>query len=450
MATLVIKLGGSLLTEAASILRLIQAVVAESLAWQQVVVVVSAMGGATDSLRRAIDLAGENNGLRMRPIIHFIYEKHLNLINELFSEAPTRQRLIEYMQGQLSEVLIMCNAVMQNQPPGMATARQYDAVMAAGEQIMTEIVTALLRREIPTVRVPAEAVIATDGTHLNATPYPEQIAQNVKNEILPLLEQKLMVVMAGFIGATNKGVLTTLGRGGSDYTATLLADALAAKEVWICSQVQGIMSADPLVVPHARVIKSLTYDEMLELTYFGMRILHPEAITPLMRANIRLRVLNPLSDQEGTLIQKMETDPTPVLKVITTADGVYVAGPTSFTNTAEFAKAVHAKDPRARLAIAMETGKQALAVFVVPTSEGPDAAQMLAKNLADQLDVAHVTLQAVKVIAIIGANTAPDLEKYKITPLAYASGVGKRYLLAVYPSEFRDVVRKLYNPEILR
>ena len=165
--------------------------------------------------------------------------------------------------------------------------------------------------------VEATEVIVTDDNFGNAAPLMEETERKARARLLPLLEQGIIPVMTGFIGATRAGVPTTLGRGSSDFSATILGRCLPADEVWIWTDVDGVMTADPRIVPDARTLPMISYAEVAELSFFGAKVLHPRTIQPVAKMNIPVRVLNSLNpDHQGTLITNERND-APLVKGIT-------------------------------------------------------------------------------------------------------------------------------------
>jgi aspartate kinase len=380
MATLVMKFGGSLMADARRMGQVAQVILAESLAWNRMVVVVSAMAGVTDTLARAVDLAAGRDGRGFRQVIAGIRDEHLTAIRALFEGEASRRPLIEHVDRILYEALATCDRVLAVQK---AAPRDYDAVMAAGEKIMVNLMTALVRQEgLRAAAIDAEAVIVTDDAHQGAHPLQEATDRCVEDILRPIMDAGIVPLVAGFIGKTRTGALTTLGRGGSDLTATTLAASLRADEVWIWTYVDGIMSADPSLVPGARVISTLSYDEVGELAYFGARVLHPRAVEVLAPHGIPLRVRNPFNlDHAGTLIQARSNED---LKAVTAVDGVLLSSLGRPVDVAEFLGQVQRSvgPAAARPAIVMQSHLRTLLVLVIPTSVGPNAAASAAQRLS--------------------------------------------------------------------
>ena len=201
----------------------------------------------------------------------------------------------------LATLEAFCDSI---QVMGEVTSRGMDTISGFGERMNAQIFSAcLVKAGLRSQPVDASQVIITDDNYQNARPLVEETCKQVNERIVPLLEDGIIPVVTGFIGATKDGIITTLGRGGSDYSASILAECLDATELWNCTDVDGVMTADPSIVPNARVISELTYDEMSEMAYFGARVLHPKTIQPIVEKDIPLRVMNTFNpDNPGTRI----------------------------------------------------------------------------------------------------------------------------------------------------
>jgi aspartate kinase len=176
---------------------------------------------------------------------------------------------------------------------GEATPRALDAVAALGERMSVRLLAAALdARGIPAQLVEATHLIITDSNFQGAHPDFEATARQARKVLDPILSQERVAVVTGFMAANTEGVTTTLGRGGSDYSAAILGAVLPADDVWIWSDVDGVMSADPRLVPQARTIPEMTYREISELAYFGAKVVHPKTIRPVIEAGIGLRICN--------------------------------------------------------------------------------------------------------------------------------------------------------------
>jgi aspartate kinase len=445
MSLLVMKFGGSLTTTAHQLRHVIQIIHAESLAWKRLVVVVSAMSGATDTLLRIVELAGQRDVVAYRRLLSGLRTDHLTLIESLFPAGSARTYLLQMLDQQLFNLMALCERLVQS---GKLLPSHRDEAMAIGERLMASIVATLAQQQgLRAALVQAESVIITDNAHQNARPLRDAIDERAEHILRPLLNNGVVPILAGFIGATRTGETTTLGRGGSDLTATLLAAALGADEVWMWTSVDGIMSADPALVPNARVIPSLTYEEIGELAFFGARLLHPGAIEPLIRPNIPLRVRNPYHlDQDGTLVHATSQQNGRRAKAVTAVDGLYLALRGQPFDLATFLDKVHKSVPSlaANLVIVMQSYQRATLVSVVPTSEGPQAIQEVTRQV--QMLLPDWEVQPVKVIAAIGATTDLRLVLDRnIRPLASALGANERRLIAVQPADVRAALQQLHR-----
>ncbi len=256
-----------------------------------VVVVTSALSGVTDRLLAATRAAAQNghNGQPRAQAAEAIYAAHQAIAAALL--PPERRAAALDVVRQRVETfrrLVEAIAVL-----GEVTPRAYDAVASLGERMSAPLLAAVLEAQgVPAQAVDAAEIIITDRAFQNAQPDLEASTPRIRQRLEPLLEQGITPVVTGFIGATPEGITTTLGRGGSDYTAALLGAALEAAEVHIYTDVNGVMSADPRIVPEARTLPRLSYREVAELAYFGAKVLHPKTIRPVVERGIPLRVRN--------------------------------------------------------------------------------------------------------------------------------------------------------------
>jgi len=265
------------------------------------VVVLSAMSGVTNQLLSGAWAAAEGREADCLRIKDEIRGRHLAVLSALFAEGEEQPRLVEWVEGRLREVerLYTSIAVL-----GELTARGRDHVVAFGEQLSVHVLAAALRRR----GARAEAQLATDlivtDDHFGAaTPIPALTRERLQARVKPLVDQGAIPVITGFIAATEEGVTTTLGRGGSDYTAAIVGAGLDADEVWIWSDVNGILTADPNLVAGARTLRELSYAEASDLAYYGADVLHPKTIRPVIDHSIPLRIKNSLDPADpGTLI----------------------------------------------------------------------------------------------------------------------------------------------------
>jgi aspartate kinase len=311
---IVMKFGGSSVATGKKI-RHVAKLIAENRSEEcGVVVVVSALENVTNQLIQAAEEAKKGNRDYIRKFKQEMLERHLAAAKEAISdkrlEADTGQVLIDRL-GELEQVLTGIVFV------GELTPKSRDNVLSFGEKLSAPIVSGALNDMGVSSQhlTGGEAGIATDnnfgeaGLLMNVTKF------QVKKNLEPLLKKRAVPVVTGFIAATQNGETTTLGRGGSDYTATILGAALEADEVWIWTDVDGLMTADPKIVSSAKTINEMSFQEATELTIFGAKAMHPRALEPARKEGIPVRIRNVFSPaNQGTLITKE--------KKVKTEDGV--------------------------------------------------------------------------------------------------------------------------------
>ena len=267
----------------------------------QTVVVVSAMSGVTNRLIGGARAAAEGRDSVYREIKAALLTRHLDVVETLLTRSRERLDVGGLVEDQLHELERFYRSIAML---GELTPRGSDAVTSFGEQLSCSILAAVLReRGVRAQAVSATDLIVTDDSFGAAMPRVEATRQRLQEQIIPLLERGVIPVITGFVAATETGVTTTLGRGGSDFSAAIIGAGLDADEVWIWSDVDGILTADPNLVPHARTLTELSYAEASELAYFGADVLHPKTIQPVIERGIPLRIVNSFNPEHpGTLI----------------------------------------------------------------------------------------------------------------------------------------------------
>ena len=252
------------------------------------VVVVSALGGVTDQLVAVARMVEEGEADRAAAALKSLLDRHVALASAVTNES--RPAIVGHVNTELNELmgLVHALAVLREVSP-----RSLDAVLAVGEVVSSRIVAAALADAgIPAVWVDARTVLATDAEHTGAAPDMIDTCERTRGRVAPVGAAGSVAVLGGFIGATANGVTTTLGRGGSDYSAAIFGACLGADEIQIWTDVDGMLTADPRIVPQPRVVPHLTFAEASELAYFGAKVLHPSTILPAVGKNIPVRILN--------------------------------------------------------------------------------------------------------------------------------------------------------------
>ncbi len=316
---IVMKFGGTSLEDAASIERVCGIVAARS--ERNPLVVVSAMGKTTDRLVEMARLAAGGDLKGAEGKLAGIAEHHLR---ESAAVVPPgdRENIREFLEGHFDHIrdVIRGLAIV-----GELTPRSMDLILSFGERLSSVVVSHALRNKgLSGVSVDSRSVVLTDGTHNAANVLPEQTAAALGKDVAPLVAEGSTVVMGGFIAGTLEGVTTTLGRGGSDYTASLVGAMLGADEVQIWTDVDGVMTADPSMIADAHRLKIMSFAEAAELAYFGARVLHPATMAPAVEKSIPIRVLNSRRpDNDGTLIVT-EPSARSIVKSIAYKEGITV------------------------------------------------------------------------------------------------------------------------------
>ena len=266
-----------------------------------VIVVTSAMSGVTDALLAAARAAVDGDRARLREVHESLHAKHHAAAGDLLGSGDERHVVLDAIDQRLSELLLLCEAFSVL---GEASPRALDAVSALGERMSVHLLAGALRHlGTPAMPIDGAEVVRTDDTFQNAAPDMAETRKLANDLLSPLLVDSIVPVVTGFIGSTADGVVTTLGRGGSDYSAAILGAALDAHEVWIYTDVDGVMTADPRVVPDVRTLETLSYREMSELAYFGAKVLHPKTVLPALERGIPIRIRNTFRPSHaGTLV----------------------------------------------------------------------------------------------------------------------------------------------------
>ncbi len=280
---------------------------------EEIVVVTSAMSGVTDRLVEISEkVLNGYSEQEIREFIQQIRERHVRALKEAAGEDKETLSEIESQLSELEKVLIGVSYV------GELTPRSRDYILSFGERLSAPILCATLRSMGINSEwfTGYEAGIVTDSNFGQANPIFDITVERVRETLLPRLGKSVPVV-TGFIAGDNKGRITTLGRGGSDFTASIIGSAIDADEIIIWTDVDGILTTDPKLVKEARVIREISYIEAMELAYFGAKVLHPKTIEPAMEKGIPVRVKNSFNPEaEGTLIVKEQEKTSEIVKAI--------------------------------------------------------------------------------------------------------------------------------------
>jgi aspartate kinase len=301
---LVMKFGGTSVADATAMRQVSRIVASAAQRGDRIVVVVSAMSGVTDALLAASDAARHGNLEDATRRVVTVQDRHNAAVDELFSvdafPVPPDGGLALAIAHTCDDVRAVLTSVAVLRE---LTPRGADRVAAAGELMSSRIMAELLcEGGTPARWVDARRTMVTDARFGAAVPL-ESTRTSAAREIMPALDAGEVVVVGGFVGATVDGITTTLGRGGSDYSAAILGAALDAREIQIWTDVDGMLTADPRVVVGAQPVTRLSFEEASELAYFGAKVLHPSTIVPAVEKNIPVRILNTMRPESpGSII----------------------------------------------------------------------------------------------------------------------------------------------------
>jgi aspartate kinase len=324
MQPTIMKFGGTSV-EDANAFRHVGVIVRSEIAAQPVVIV-SAIAGFTNTLLQSVAKATAGDPRGAGRLIEPEFARHTAIAAELLNAdaQATFDKAIGAARAEIRQLHKIIAGHPVTQPP------LQDEIVAFGEHLSSQLLAAVLRENGVAARdVDARRCIRTDENYGSATPQPET-AQETRKELDPLLSTSRIPVLGGFIGSTAQGATTTLGRGGSDYTAALVGAALDAREIQIWTDVSGVLTADPRVVANARTIPVLSYQEAAELAYFGAKVLHPKTIQPAIDKSIPVRVCNSRAPHDpGTLIVSESAATPQTVKAIAHKHGITTVQVTS-------------------------------------------------------------------------------------------------------------------------
>jgi aspartate kinase len=284
------KFGGTSVGSVEALSRATQIIKDAREEYSRVVVITSAMSGVTDLLLQSAMLAAQGNVDFLAEAESLLREKHFAAADALILDQKQCGETKASIDSLIVYLVDLCKAIAVL---GEASPRALDAVASLGERMSVRLLGAVTESAGVRGRViESSEFIVTNSHFQNANPDFAVTRKKTRECLNPLLSDGCVVITTGFIGATPEGVITTLGRGGSDYSAGILGSVLPADDVWIWTDVDGVMTADPRLVPSARTLPEINYSEIAELAYYGAKVLHPKTIRPLVEAGIGLRICN--------------------------------------------------------------------------------------------------------------------------------------------------------------
>ncbi|HEX5807465.1 MAG TPA: aspartate kinase, partial [Anaerolineales bacterium] len=300
--TLVMKFGGTSVGSVNALTGVTRIIKEARENYPRLVVITSAMSGVTDQLLSSAMLAAQGRIDSLPDVEATLKEKHFSAVDALISDEILREETKRQIGRLIESLLDLCKAIAVL---GEASPRALDAVAALGERMSVRLLGAAVRSAgVQAQVVESSEFVVTNSHFQNAHPDFAATTGKTHECLNPLLNEGLVVLTTGFIGATPEGVITTLGRGGSDYSAGIIGSVLPADDVWIWTDVDGVMTADPRLVSSAKTLPEINYSEIAELAYYGAKVLHPKTIRPLVEAGIGLRICNTFNPSEpGTRLK---------------------------------------------------------------------------------------------------------------------------------------------------
>lgn len=318
------KFGGSSIDSAYEI-RQVSELIKSYSQRNELVIVVSALRGVTDSLLTSCERAEAGDKASAKRYVRELLDKHISLVRSATSD---KKRLISVEKKIRALIKDLEKLLLGVSYLGETTAKSRDQILSYGERLSVQVLFSVLKgNKIKSVCFTgAEAGILTDSNFGEATPLMDVTKHQITENLVPYLAKGVVPIVTGFIAGNQDHVITTLGRGGSDYSATILASSIDADEVWFWTDVDGLMTADPRMIKDAKTIQEISFREAMEMTIFGAKAMHPRALEPAMRAKIPVRIRNTFNpSNKGTLVQISQTiKPVDIVKAVVLVKDVAV------------------------------------------------------------------------------------------------------------------------------
>lgn len=288
--TLVMKFGGTSVGSVDALINAIHIIRDAKKDWERVVVVTSAMSGITNLLLDSAASASHGKVDALAQTAATLREKHFTAIEALVTNEAKRNVVIAEIDDLIFSLVDLCKAIAVL---GEASPRAMDTVASLGERMSVRLLAAAVANAgIPAQAIESTEFIITNANYQNAHPDFKVTTEKTRERLNPILDAGIVPITTGFIGASHESAITTLGRGGSDYSAAIIGSVLPANDVWIWTDVDGVMTTDPRIVPQAITLPEISYNEIAELAYYGAKVLHPKTIRPVLDAGIGLRICN--------------------------------------------------------------------------------------------------------------------------------------------------------------
>jgi aspartokinase/homoserine dehydrogenase 1 len=455
----VFKFGGTSVGSAAAMERAISIVRQTSV---PVVVVVSAMAGITDLLHSAVRCAAAGKAEESEQAVNSFQNKYEELAQTLLQNEKSKSAVLKQLKSCTDELRAICSSLMVLRE---LTPRSIDVAVARGERMSALIFSqAMLERDLQSGLVDATDILFVNRRFSALVPHEEKCLAAMQENLVPVLIKEKIAVVPGYIASGPDGELLTLGRGGSDYSATLLAGLLKARQVVLYKEVDGFLTADPRFVPDARVVPELNYREATELAYYGAKVLHPRSIIPLLADEIPLTIKNSLSPEfAGTRVTSMTTGLEFPVKAMTamasqamlTVAGNGMLGVPGIAGKTFATLAAHGIS----VSVITQASSESSICFVVPADQAATAQRVLNEAFEYERSVRlidDVKIDAgIAVLAVVGlgmkgtpgiaSRVFSALSRKKINILAIAQGSSELNIsMVILESEVKSALNELH------
>src|SRR6267142_310336 len=458
----VMKFGGTSVGDAECI-RGAAEIVARASVEGAVLVVVSAMSGVTNQLVLAAQQSVNGDETESREIAAALRNQHSAAVTALIKDEARRSQLAREVEQITGEVTSLCRGITLLRE---LTPRTLAVVSSIGERLSARLMAGALNElGVRSEAIEATAVIITDDDYGQAEPLMEQVRERATARLVPLLGEGITPVVTGFIGATAEGALTTLGRGGSDYSATVLGAALDADEIIIWTDVDGVLSTDPRLVPEARLLREISYNEAAELAFFGAKVLHPKTLRPVAEAGIPVWIRNSFAPESpGTRITATGHPTARGVKAITAISGVSlitVGGRAIVGLPGVAGKTFSAvANAQANVLLISQSSSQNDICFIITSEDEARTVEKLREAFAFDLahqQIEHITINPeIAIVAVVGdrmrgtpgisGRTFSALGRRGINIIAIAQGSSEYNVsFVVDASMMREAVQSLHS-----
>jgi bifunctional aspartokinase / homoserine dehydrogenase 1 len=376
---------------------------------RQPVVVASAMGGITDVLLNSAQLALQRETGQVEKRIDALKDRHLQVIAVLVKDEARRMDLLLKQSRMFDELANLYRGVSLLRE---LSVRSLDAIASFGEILSCMQIAAILNDHgIPAEFVDARTIVRTDSHFGEAAVDFSVTNESIRKALQPLVAANIVPVITGFIGSTEDGITTTLGRSGSDYTGSIVGSALESEEIWIWTDVDGVMTADPRHVRGAIVLPEISYREAAEMSYFGAKVIHPKTMMPAIENSIPIRIKNTFNPSHpGTLISRAANSSERVVKNVTSIDNlslIAIEG-NGMVGVPGISARIFSALARVQVNVMMisQASSEHNVCVVIPQKDCNKAVKVLHEEF--QLDIARKIVDAIKrqddvsIIAVVG------------------------------------------------